>query len=75
MILFNTLACSPVSLLTPAASVIIIKAIVIAKANKGESQPSFIPMVVATHIERAEWVLGIPPAPINLLISHFFSVK
>ncbi len=46
--------CSPVSLLTPAASAIIIKAITIAKANKGDSQPSFMPMVVATHIERAE---------------------
>ena len=38
--LFNTLACSPVALLTPAASAITTIAKTLARANKVESQPS-----------------------------------
>lgn len=71
---FNTFACSPVALLTPAASAIITIAITLARANIAESQPSLKPIEIATLTESATWVLGIPPAPKNLSESHFFSV-
>ena len=70
-ILFNSLACFPAALLTPAASYITINEKIKATANNGELIPTFLPIIVVKDITTPECELGIPPACINLLKLNF----
>ena len=73
-ILFNSLACFPAALLTPAASYITTNANINAIANIGVPTPIFFPINVASDVTTAECELGIPPAPNILLKLNFFVV-